>query len=140
MSSQSTIRLPHRSELDPSWQGSQVIDLSNPPPDDESTIRFPVVEGVTGRVMRLPGYSFYTLEFLKSDDTRVRDAPQLQVFDVKGSNPVLISTSRGHTNTTQFYYISPERTYAVRYDGIHKKHYPFPVLSPLARLVLNVVH
>ncbi|KAH7930454.1 hypothetical protein BV22DRAFT_1116227 [Leucogyrophana mollusca] len=120
-------RFPHPSELDPTWQERPIIDFTHPQPDDESTVRFSIAEEITGRIM--PHRSSYTLEFLNSDGTRVKDAPDLQVFDVTESTPVLIPTvgqNIGPRYTSQFYYIHPRRKYEVYYRDVRKKRISFP--------------
>ncbi|KAH7909690.1 hypothetical protein BJ138DRAFT_1114749 [Hygrophoropsis aurantiaca] len=128
MSSQTAIRLPQPWELDPSWKAPPVIDLTDPRPDDETAIRFQLVEGITGRLMSLPIYSLYTLEFFYADGTRVKDTPRLRVYDVK-EKPVYMPTfgeivKGGYTTHT--YTILPERAYEVYYDNVLRKKISFP--------------
>ncbi|KAH7906833.1 hypothetical protein BJ138DRAFT_1117230 [Hygrophoropsis aurantiaca] len=90
--------------------------------------RFPLVDGITGRVMRLPKYAFFLVEFFRPDGTHVKDAPQIELYDVTGGGaPALITPDRGgFGSTTQLYYVCPSREYVVRYNGVHKKTITFP--------------
>ncbi|KAH7906224.1 hypothetical protein BJ138DRAFT_1117763 [Hygrophoropsis aurantiaca] len=103
----------HSAETDPVWDKEKyVIDLTHPAWDDESSHRFPVAEGITGRVMHFPGSRGdpFTLEFFHPDGTRM-DAPGLlEVWDVFGA-PTLVKPYFGDIPgyTTQLYAIFSER-------------------------------
>ncbi|KIJ16660.1 hypothetical protein PAXINDRAFT_98486 [Paxillus involutus ATCC 200175] len=100
----------------------QIIDVSKPLPDTDSTVRFSVTEEIVGRVMLYwGGPPVYTLEFLKPDGTRLRGTPELEVFDITDGGSVAIINSGGGPEIGKFYWLHYTRTYSVCYPGVPRK-------------------
>ncbi|KAH7909056.1 hypothetical protein BJ138DRAFT_1102991 [Hygrophoropsis aurantiaca] len=123
-----TMLLQRLSEQYPAWMEKKINDLRMLP-DDDSATRFPLVDGITGRVMRCPQSALFLLEFFRPDGSYVKDAPQIELYDVTGGGPapIFITPDRGGFGSTMhFYYVCPLREYGVRYNGVLKKTISFP--------------
>ncbi|KAH7906246.1 hypothetical protein BJ138DRAFT_1117742 [Hygrophoropsis aurantiaca] len=113
------------------------LPKQQPLPDDENTrsLRFHVIEGITGRVMEPPGYrgEILALElFRDSDGKRLdsEDVPELEVYDICDVDaPFLVNPYFNHVpehSMIHLYAIRQDWQYEVYYDGEKAKTIVFP--------------
>ncbi|KAG1806036.1 hypothetical protein EV424DRAFT_1577789 [Suillus variegatus] len=67
--------------VDDSWATQPHTDLSYPLPDNDTTKKFSVSSGITGRIMELRDHHVHLLEFLLSNGTRIGNIKDLEVLE-----------------------------------------------------------
>lgn len=103
--------------IDRSWGPHRYTDITNPSPDDDSTVKFTISSDITGRIMELRGHRVHTLEFLHSDGSRATnsDLKLLQRRNDGSSAPISPHTQL-FPSSNHLYFISPDdRVYEVHF-------------------------